>query len=370
MKNKNILSIGSLPPPYDGQSIAYKTAIEALQYEFRVRHVQTSLKSKSLLISFSLLVKYFSLILYNRAVYRPDIVYFLCSRTVVGSVRDFILLLIFYNSKVKIVNHIHGSGLDDFLKNLPRFYKKLLVHLYSKVDRHIILTKDMVDQLQEIPGACNKSVVIPNFYDDSQSIECININKNTYKKGPIRLIYLSGICTTKGVFDVIEAFKILTGLGIPAHLKIVGGGIDDCVMSSKDVMEKLEKVIRGYEDIELLGVVTGKEKYKLLAESHVFILPSYYASEAVPLSIIEAMRMGCCIIVSRYKYLPSIVKTGVNGYNVKVKNPEEIVRTIEDLYNNYDKFNSISLYNVSHAKESYSGKRYMVNILKEIKTLC
>ena len=55
------------------------------------------------------------------------------------------------------------------------------------------------------------------------------------------------------------------------------------------------------------GPLYGMQKKDFLKALDIFVLPSFYASEAMPISIIEAMRSGCVIIATEHHYLPFLV---------------------------------------------------------------
>ncbi len=365
-----VLVVGSVPPPYDGQSIAFESAVIALESAHTVSKVSTSFRSKNFMKSILLALRYFSNIWKSRLFFKPDVIYFVCSRTTVGSIRDLFLLFSYRASGVTIVNHIHGSNFKCFLNSLSPVYKFFFLAGYSRVDKHIVLTERMKDQVRDIDKSGEKISVISNYYGDIAGLSDIDINKSEYNPGPIRLVYLSSICESKGIFDVIKASKKLASLKIKHTLKIAGMGIDDSVSNAAYSMNRLQKNVANNEAISYLGLVTGLEKYELLSRSHIFILPSYYSSEAIPLSIIEAMRMGCVIITTNFRYLPDLVKNNINGYLVRVKNSTDIVNIVMDIFNDKDQFEIISKYNISYAKKYYSEDRYRLNIIKQVSNDC
>ena len=137
--------------------------------------------------------------------------------------------------------------------------------------------------------------------------------------------FLSRIHTSKGVFDLINAWKYVRKCKENAKLAIAGGG-------AKIVMEKLKNEVQKLNlksNVDILGSLTEEEKYGLLKSSKVFVLPSY--EEGIPIVFWEAMYFGLPVITY---YLPSYVD--IKDYIVKVplgnvrKLSEEIIRVLED----------------------------------------
>ena len=85
-------------------------------------------------------------------------------------------------------------------------------------------------------------------------------------------------------------------------------------------------------------------------------------SEAVPLSIIEAMRMGCYIIVSNYRYLPSLVEDQNNGSLVNVRDSKDIYFQIKSVHGNRKLLEKVAKNNIRHAVEHFSEDTYQQNI--------
>ena len=159
----------------------------------------------------------------------------------------------------------------------------------------------------------------------------------------------------KGVFEVLEALKLLEKEGFNFKAKIAGN-IDE---RHKD---SIHKYFDSLKNLEYCGVVSGQEKKELLLWGTIFILPTYYAMEGQPISILEAMATGNLILTTKHAGIPDIFEDGVNGYFVEKQNIKSIVAKIK--FATFDKFNSdaMRLQNYSIAKREYTVENFIKNI--------
>jgi len=350
-----VLLVGPFLPPVHGQSLAFTRFVESLEDENKIV-VNTNLEDKTKIGKIFNTFKTLLLIFIKSIFIKYDVVYFTCSRSFLGSIKDILLINLVSLKKVKIVNHLHGSDFKEFLDNSPKSYRKILIKSYAKVNISIVLLDKMKSQFDNFPNMTIE--VVPNFYDKELNEELVNKEEDT-----INLVYLSNIMSSKGIFELIEAFNKLSKGYTNIYLTIAGGYIADEYMSIEEVREKFEHKISQNDKIKYIGKTFGKEKAKLLQESNIFVLPSYYKSEAFPISIIEAMACGNAIVTTNYKYLPEVVRRD-NGVLVEPKNVNSLIGGIERLIINKDELRTIQNHNQKEAQNKYSLNQYIKNLDK------
>jgi glycosyltransferase involved in cell wall biosynthesis len=350
--------VGTLPPPIQGQPIAFESAFLAIKDSYDCKIVSTSFRSNHIWSSFFRLIKYYLEIPYLLLVFRPNKVYFLSSRSVIGGFRDNYLILLLYFTKVELCNHLHGSNFKIYLSSLPNLYGRFVKFLYRRVDRHAVLVSGMEEQLLDVANPENIRV-IPNFYRESR----LKITLERREKfGTVNLLFLSSIVKTKGILELIYAVKKLRSMGKDVHLNICGEFLSDEEMTAHELEQQFIELIGQDQSISYLGLVDRETKDEVFLKSDIFVLPTYYSSEAVPLSIIEAMASGCAIITTKFRYLPNIVLPLINGHLVKTRSVADLVKKLLWLIDDDDALAKISKYNMSSARSLYSEKRYRQNI--------
>lgn len=354
---KKILLVGPLLPPVHGQSLAFTRFVESIKKSDKIV-VNTNLEDKSKLGKIYGTLKTLFIITIKAIFTKYDVVYFTCSRSMMGSIKDIVLINIVSLKGVRIVNHLHGSDLKEFLDNSPRWYQKILLHSYKKVDTSIVLLDSMKSQFSDFTNI--KVEVVPNFYDKELDKKLAEKDKNK-----INLVYLSNIMSSKGIFELIDSFEILSKKYDNVYLNIAGVYIADEYMNINELQKNFESKISQNDRIKYLGKTFGEEKVKLLQSSDIFVLPSYYKSEALPISIIEAMACGNAVVTTNYKYLPEVVRKK-NGVLVEPKSVDSLVTGIENLINDKSILINMQKFNKNEAKEKYSLNRYIENLNRKV----
>jgi glycosyltransferase involved in cell wall biosynthesis len=353
--------MGPVPPPYHGQSVAFSTVINKLQEDKNNKCTIINLSgNNTILRGIMLCIKIIYLLLF----FKYDVVYFTCSRSFFGSLRDIILLFCCRLKSFYVVNHLHGSDFKSFYKHQTYIYKKIIQKAYKGVTTSIVLLEKMKDQFEAFPTMDIK--VISNGY--SSSLDSLPISK-PLKRDSLNIIYLSNIMKTKGILYLLEAIdNIMESNNIDITLHVAGKFIGDDEASAKTIELEFFKLYDNlktkYGDrVKYLDILTGDLKKKYLWNSDIFILPTYYKTEAFPISILEAMRAGNYIISTNHNYIPDII-SDKNGDLIKPNSIESIINSINKVIKNLDHMNSIQKYNITQAISCYTEKAYFDNILK------
>lgn len=127
---------------------------------------------------------------------------------------------------------------------------------------------------------------------------------------PIRFIFIARLLAEKGVFEYLSAARLVRARFPKAEFVLLGGlDADNPAALSK---AQLDEVIA--EGVILYpGHVSNVKEW--IADSHVFVLPSYYR-EGVPRSTQEAMAIGRAVITTDVPGCRETVVDGANGFLV------------------------------------------------------
>ena len=234
-----------------------------------------------------------------------NVIYFTCSRSFFGFLKDFVTLkiLTFRKKKVLVVNHLHGADFHFFYLESSKFMKFLIRNLYSGVNVSIVNTEKMVDQFKMLP--LMHVSVVNNFYDPTFTISdhAFNDKVANFIKAEIKIIFLSNIIEEKGLHILMDAVdEIKSELGNQISVKIAGK-----FLCRNDYECRILKQINDNSHFTYLGTCSSDQIRRLFADSDIFALPSYYPTETAPLSILEAQAGGCLVLATTQGYISEIV---------------------------------------------------------------
>ena len=160
---------------------------------------------------------------------------------------------------------------------------------------------------------------------------------------------------SKGILEFLTASKYLLKDDNSIRIDIAGDFLSDNYMSKNQIKKKFLDLFEGLkndfqERIFYHGPVSGIKKVDLLRSSSIFILPTYYPTEAYPISILEAMATGNAIVTTKHNYLEKIISEE-HGGTIQKKDSNQIINLIKLLFINQQKLQLIQKNNLTHSKK-------------------
>ncbi|RUO27874.1 glycosyltransferase family 1 protein [Aliidiomarina sanyensis] len=163
----------------------------------------------------------------------------------------------------------------------------------------------------------------------------LNLERYPYRavdlKKPIRFIFIARLLAEKGVFEYLEAARLVKEQHPSSEFLMLGGLDPDNpgALSKQQLDEVIQEGVVIYP-----GHVSNVPEW--IADSHVFVLPSYYR-EGFPRSTQEAMAIGRAVITTDVPGCKETVEDGVNGFIVPPFNAQVLAEKM--------------LYLIEHPKE-------------------
>lgn len=251
------------------------------------------------------------------------------------------------------------------------FLKSRIKSTIKRVDKVIVLGKLLEDQFYCVGDFVKpKLIVVPNGLPIGID-EPPCVPKVFPTSGTVQLLYLSSLMPSKGFLNVIKAMKILNAkYPNRFNLSICGSFVSTCTESSVLIndsvslknyikIHKLDTVVKYFDQVNSLD----KEKHFKCA--HIFLLPTSYAWEGQPLSIIEAMAFSTPVISCNHKGIPELIQSGKSGVLVKPQSVSSIVAGVEKIISNKSVFNEMSIQARIHYEKYFSREVHvsrMINI--------
>ena len=232
-----------------------------------------------------------------------------------------------YILRRKIIYHIHGSEYQVFVENANRFKAMMIRHMMENSDAIICLSIQWKQFFED--NLTLKSIYILNNIIPlpSEISDKTQITKKENSK--IRFLLLGRIGKRKGIFDLIDTIYKNRDYFLGKVEVIIGGDGE---------IERLKKEITEYqleEIVQYVGWVSGRKKDTLLADSDVYLLPSY--NEGLPISILEAMSYKKPIISTDVGGISTIVKNSFNGFLIEAGDKEALFTGMKYFIENREK---------------------------------
>jgi glycosyltransferase involved in cell wall biosynthesis len=245
--------------------------------------------------------------------------------------------------------------------------------IFKKVDYFIILGKSLNKNYDLLYNDNTKVVVIPNGYNINEDFSNI-----IFQDEHFNILFLSNLIESKGYIDLLEAIKILVNDHGITEIKCIFCGnfldsTDNYYFRNKEDAElyfnNFIKINNLNNNIIYKGLVSGNDKHNILKKSDIFILPTYYSTEAQPLSILEALAYGKIVIATPHRAIPDMIIDHYNGLIIDFKSPKSIVEAFLKVYKNKDLQNKLSKNAVNFVKNNFSSMQFENNIINLFKEL-
>ena len=192
----------------------------------------------------------------------------------------------------------------------------------------------------------------------------IGLNLKEYPYQPISLesqtkfLFIARLIREKGIFDFVEAAKLVKKI-YPNAIFTVLGGIDEHAHGAMTKFQ-LDELVQS-NIIEYPGQVNNVSEW--IANSHVFVLPSYYR-EGVPRSTQEAMAVGRAIITTDVPGCRETVVDGVNGFLVPKWNPQALAAKMIYFIENPEQIQAMGEESYKIAQEKFDARKVNERLLK------
>ncbi len=159
-----------------------------------------------------------------------------------------------------------------------------------------------------------------------------------------RFLFVARLIRQKGVFEAIEAFRIIQKAIPDVTFNIVGDGSD---------REEVEKFINDNHvaNVSFKGELYGSQLTKAYSEADYYFLLSY--SEGLPSSLLEAMSFGLVPIVRNVGGIPEVFKDGEMGIMSESLDPEYYAQRIMEVMANPQIAREISQNNYNIGQEKF-----------------
>lgn len=251
----------------------------------------------------------------------PDLCYLAITAKGVPFYKDTLVVLLVKLFRVKLIYHFHNKGVST---RHDKLIDNFLYRFVFKNSDVILLSKHLYSDIQTyIPK--NKIHICPNGIAKFDQFTFI---KDKRKNDIIKILFLSNLFESKGVFVLLEACSILRKEGFAFECNFIGSEGDISITQFQDKVKSLGLT----NHVKYLGRKYGEEKNQAFNDTEIFVFPTYY--ETFGLVILEAMQHELPVISTIEGGIPDVVEDGVTGFLVPKFNSMAVAEKLKLLIEN------------------------------------
>lgn len=230
-----------------------------------------------------------------------------------STLRKLLLAQMVIRARRPLILHSHGASFDRFHRGLPRAVRSLVNRTLQQANVVIVLSSQWREFfIRECELAPSQVVVLPNPVQVSPRVP------DRGGRAKVQFIHLGRLGRRKGGYDLVDAFAAL-----PEHLRARA----TLVMAGDGEVEEMRARAAPLGDrVRVLSWIDPCERERLLAESDVFVLPSY--AEGLPMALLEGMAAGLPAITTGVGGIPDVVTDGVEGQLVTPGKVDELTAAL------------------------------------------
>lgn len=277
---------------------------------------------------------------------RPLIVHINTSLEPKSYWRDLVYLVVAKAMKCRVVYQVHGGALPEEFFAGNRTLTALLRHALTWPDAVVLLARTEMDAYGRFAPQV-RLVRIANAVTAADA----DLSPERYAADrPLEAVYVGRLAADKGIFETIEAVRILRERGTAVRLTIAGTG------SSSTELARAIQAYRLGDRVQLVGALFGAAKQQLWQQADVLAFPTYHR-EGLPYALLEAMAGGAVPVTSPVGAIPDVVQDEVHGLLVPARDPQALANALERLAKDRPLVHRLALASRARVVEHYSVAR-------------
>jgi len=228
---------------------------------------------------------------------------------------------------------------------LRRRFLPLFRWVYFRADAFVVLASQFRSTLQEF--GCRKPIylettVVPDEVFSSPA----GRPAPSMPRDRLNLLFLSRVEKAKGIYEAVEAWRILKKKYPALAMTVAGDGSE---------REAVQQYVRSQnlKGIVFPGWVRAQAKRETFAGADFYLFPSYH--EGMPNSVLEAMACGLPVVTRAVGGLRDFFEDGKMGFLTESRDPEVLASLVERLILDPGLRRAMAEYNRAFAQQNFTA---------------
>lgn len=221
-----------------------------------------------------------------------------------------------------LIARVFGGSLSQSLQKLNRV-KRMCCNSVMSAEVVLIEIQEMLRQLsQQFPQSNLEWFANSRPYDPTK-ITVLPCLKGSADK--LTFSFISHVRVEKGIYELARAVQELSDCQ-NYEVRVYGPVFPEVDLAKLELSDT----------IRYRGELKSEEVAKVITESDLILLPSWYEGEGYPGTLLEAFVLGRPVIATDWKYIPEVVDEGVNGLLVTPKDHRSLANAMRRVLNDRD----------------------------------
>ena len=265
-------------------------------------------------------------------------------------VRDGLFLLISKVFQKSVVVLLHGWD-EDCERMLKRGFVHIFRPTYDRADAFIVLASRFREHLRDL--GYDRTVFVETAPVDDAILDDQGRRPVRHGRRRFKILFLSRIEIAKGIYEALDAYRLVKRDFPFASLDVAGGGSELRGATAYAADLKLA-------DVSFTGHLTGARKRDAFKNADAFLFPSH--SEGLPIAVLEAMAYGLPIVTRAVGGLGDFFENGRMGFMTQSYEPEVFAVLMGRLISDPALCARVSAFNRTYAREHFTATQVVARL--------
>ncbi len=284
--------------------------------------------------------------------------------------KDSVFILTAKLFGLKVIANARGQKFDrNFYDPLTRIGKTFVRFVFRNVDAVVTVGNKLIPEYDVFAKSRHDNFFMDYVHDTvPDAFDTLLQSVQKKKDENVTILYLSAVTTSKGIFVLLDAARLLKEKGeANIHFRVCGNFWDNKYpFERKLFLETLEKYSLN-SMVTYVGEVLGDAKTKEYLAADIFVFPSL--NDSFGIVNVEAMSAALPIIATPQGAVPEYLEDGINGFLVPEQDHAALAEKILLLARNENLRSSIGINNRKKFLHDFSPEGFSdkwENIFKRV----
>ena len=268
--------------------------------------------------------------------------------------REAIFLLLAKIKNKHVIVFLRGWD-SNFENVIRRYGRSLYCRIYGRADATIVLAAEFRNTLAQ--WGLQKPIIVESTVVEEKAISEPSPRPSHARAeadGSCRILFLSRIIKTKGLYEALDAYRLVRSSHSGVTLTIAGDGPE--LESAKQYVQS-----RKISGVAFPGYIRGAERCGAYEQADIFLLPTYHG-EGMPNSVLEAMYFGLPVVTRPVGGINDFFQDGVMGFITESRDPAKFAELIERLVADPRLRARVGMHNRSYAQKHFLTSKVVVRL--------